>query len=395
MEKETVRILLLGKTGVGKSSFINYLLNHEIAKTGVGKPVTQNLEEYTTEIEGINLVVTDSKGLEVKDFKNIVEKILENVKEKNGSENISDWYHTIFYCISASNSRIEDEEISFIKKLKKESSITTNIILTNCDNVEKDREKLTDMKKILLERLEEEIAIYEVCSREGKKRNGDEYKKTGKEEIEKGLFDLVWKDICKKVAIDFTEKVVIPRRKRMTNNIRREGETLIKEKIKFLDLAKEAIRDKIEISDKIEELIKELKQVFVIEIEDLEEKLEIRLNKQIKEIRRFYSSYCKIICVDIPNFESVLKIFFKDDTEMKEVLNSTEMAKLMNKIENLSNDIFEIENILKKIDIGWNFINIQKNVLDTWNKLCDNYIKRVDEKAIEEDIYSKIYSAKK
>lgn len=38
-----VRILLLGKTGVGKSSFINYFLGKDVAAAGAGRPCTQEL----------------------------------------------------------------------------------------------------------------------------------------------------------------------------------------------------------------------------------------------------------------------------------------------------------------------------------------------------------------
>ena len=46
MEKTCARILLLGKTGVGKSSFVNYFLGKDVAVTGIGKPVTQELKEF-------------------------------------------------------------------------------------------------------------------------------------------------------------------------------------------------------------------------------------------------------------------------------------------------------------------------------------------------------------
>ncbi|MEG0051398.1 MAG: GTPase [Terrisporobacter sp.] len=40
------KVLILGRTGVGKSSFINYLLDNKSAKVGVGEPITQ--EMFTT-----------------------------------------------------------------------------------------------------------------------------------------------------------------------------------------------------------------------------------------------------------------------------------------------------------------------------------------------------------
>ena len=46
MKEKYANIILLGRTGVGKSSFINYIIGKEICKTGNGKSVTQTYNEY-------------------------------------------------------------------------------------------------------------------------------------------------------------------------------------------------------------------------------------------------------------------------------------------------------------------------------------------------------------
>lgn len=43
-EKPIMNILLMGATGVGKSSLINALFGQEVAKAGIGKSVTQHLK---------------------------------------------------------------------------------------------------------------------------------------------------------------------------------------------------------------------------------------------------------------------------------------------------------------------------------------------------------------
>ncbi|UOR24325.1 50S ribosome-binding GTPase [Helicobacter pylori] len=54
-EKPIMNILLMGTTGVGKSSLINGLFGQEVAKAGVGKPITQHLKKYIDEEKGLVL----------------------------------------------------------------------------------------------------------------------------------------------------------------------------------------------------------------------------------------------------------------------------------------------------------------------------------------------------
>jgi len=52
MEKEMkdighVNIIVAGKTGVGKSTLINSVFRENLAKTGIGAPVTNTIKELT------------------------------------------------------------------------------------------------------------------------------------------------------------------------------------------------------------------------------------------------------------------------------------------------------------------------------------------------------------
>lgn len=124
-ELNSVNILVLGKSGVGKSTLINTIFREKIADTGMGKPVTEHLQKISR--KDVPITIYDSKGLELSEEvqKEVQSEIFSLIKDK---KNTKDEIHLAYYCIQATSSRIEDTEIQLIKEISEK--IPVILVLT-------------------------------------------------------------------------------------------------------------------------------------------------------------------------------------------------------------------------------------------------------------------------
>ncbi|MBL7472048.1 50S ribosome-binding GTPase [Robertkochia sp. 1368] len=114
-ERGQVNVLIAGKSGVGKSTLINAVFQGDFATTGPGRPVTQQTREIKK--EGVPLTLFDTRGLELKEYKETFEELENLVENRNNDSNPMNHIHMAWVCIDESSRRVEDAEIELCKLL--------------------------------------------------------------------------------------------------------------------------------------------------------------------------------------------------------------------------------------------------------------------------------------
>ena len=184
MEKDfRLNIVTLGKTGVGKSSLLNYLFGTKF-ETGTGRPVTPaDLIETDADINGHAVRVYDSWGIEADKLTEWNNLLKDKAEKHKVAKNPEEWFHAVVYCINAGGSRIEDCDANIISNFIDQGYKVT-VALTKADYFyEGDEEKL---KKAIFDSIgkerKEKINVVSVCCVSKKGRNG-ETKPYGRDEL--------------------------------------------------------------------------------------------------------------------------------------------------------------------------------------------------------------------
>ena len=234
INKDSTNVLIIGKSGVGKSSLLNYMFGRELQKVGVGAPVTiMEVKEFVYKYDDhFEMHIYDTWGLEpsaqkAEEWKNTIFKEI----ERHDAEKISDWFNTIIFCMNAKSARVEDFEIDIMEELLREKNHVT-IALTHC-NSKSDPDGI-----VLRESVKEELAKRGVeppddrnfvfVSNVRKKLLGGTVEQFGKEEIFISIIRNVWASLKSKVPY-------LTRRKFENSFARKKAELLKKpESLKWI-----------------------------------------------------------------------------------------------------------------------------------------------------------------
>ena len=330
-----LNILLVGATGVGKTTMINVLLKKDL-KADFGNPQTDKIAAFESdEIPFLRLF--DSQGIEKDPSVNIdfiFGKLSDHIQSEKDPNN---YIHCILYCWTGT--RLENVEIQLLKKLSEQytlDKLPIIIVYTNAIKPDKNKEAREYIKRLGLEN-----DFIEILAKEEKIGIGDNI------------------NIIPPFGLDKLTEISIEKAKSAVNSscyegilkkVRNEIETEINE---LVDLLQEKLKKKIDT------IISEMGRRLNVK------KLEVELNKLIIEL--FYYFF-----------------FLSPDVEIDEYNNYK--ARITNK---------GIKNGILTFKITDTLINEIKNfVVESLNEFFDIYKKNYNqlEEKYKQELFKEIES---
>jgi uncharacterized protein (DUF697 family)/GTP-binding protein EngB required for normal cell division len=171
-------ILITGQTGVGKSTLVNAIFRAELAKEGVGRPVTQRVQRH--DAPGVPVTIFDTPGIELGDAKDAVIADFTNTIAASRRDAAENFIHLAWYCVDAGQARIQGYDVDVITALADEVPVI--LVLTQC--VDEDR----------VSALEAAIAAEDLPIQGLPVRTLAKARRIGEQTIEPaGLEELVWR----------------------------------------------------------------------------------------------------------------------------------------------------------------------------------------------------------
>lgn len=124
-------LAVFGKTGVGKSTLVNAIFGRDVARTGVGSPVTRGLVYYRHP-DGF-LGVYDSEGFETGTAGDAIVAGLRSLVADHRTKAVDEQIHAAWYLVRWSDRRFERGQEQFVRELA-DLGLPVVVVLTQVPN---------------------------------------------------------------------------------------------------------------------------------------------------------------------------------------------------------------------------------------------------------------------
>ncbi len=142
-----LNVLVIGKSGVGKSTLLNAVFRENFARTGSGRPITQNTTQYSS--DGCPLTIYDSRGIELPNEadRETISSLKTDIKDliQDNKANPAKRIDVIWYCVNTRSYRFEQLEEEWVAELSAEG-IPVILVLTQFFGSAEDKRFMVDVK---------------------------------------------------------------------------------------------------------------------------------------------------------------------------------------------------------------------------------------------------------